>query len=147
VSGCLITGIGGFLGSHLANFALAQGRAVSGIFRQDTHNIAAIRHKVNLFQSDILDRGGVENAVQKVRPDIIFHLAGQSSPSASWAEPERTFHVNVLGTLNLLEAARAGGLAPIIVVAGSSAEYGFSTPEEIPIREPNPYCPTILDRD
>jgi GDP-4-dehydro-6-deoxy-D-mannose reductase len=141
VSVCLITGIGGFLGSHMAEFALTQGWAISGILRSDNRNIEGIRNNVNLFWSDILDRTQVENAVQKVRPDVIFHLAAQSSPSVSWTEPERTFHVNVLGTLNLLEAVRAVGLKSVIVVAGSSAEYGFSQPEEIPIQEDKPLRP------
>ncbi len=141
MSACLITGIGGFLGSHLAEFALTQGWAVSGILRSDSRNIEGIRHKVNIFRSDILDRTQVENAVQKVRPEIIFHLAAQSSPSISWTEPERTFHTNVLGTLNLLDAVRAAGLNPVVVVAGSSAEYGFSQSDEIPIREDNPLRP------
>jgi len=141
VSSCFITGIGGFLGSHLADSALEQGWTVFGLLRRDSHNIAEIRHKVTLFRSDILDRTQVENAVQKVRPEVIFHLAAQSSPSASWTEPERTFHVNVLGTLNLLEAVRTAGLTPVVVVAGSSAEYGFSQPDEIPIREDKPLRP------
>jgi len=141
VSVCLITGIGGFLGSYLADFALAQGWTVSGILRQDSRNIKEIRHKVALFRSDIRDRNQIENAVQKIQPEVIFHLGAQSSPSASWTEPERTFHVNVLGTLNLLETVRRAGLKPIVVVAGSSAEYGFSRPEEIPIQEERPLRP------
>jgi GDP-4-dehydro-6-deoxy-D-mannose reductase len=141
VSICLITGIGGFLGSHLAEFALAQGWTVSGILQSDSRSIEGIRREVSLFRSDILGRTEVENAVRKVRPDVIFHLAAQSSPSVSWTEPERTFHVNVLGTLNLLEVVRAAGLKPVVVVAGSSAEYGFSQPEEIPIQEDKPLRP------
>jgi GDP-4-dehydro-6-deoxy-D-mannose reductase len=141
VSGCLITGIGGFLGSHLAEFALAQGWTVSGIYRSDSPNIERIRHEVALFRTDILDGTQFENAAQKVRPDVIFHLAAQSSPSVSWMEPERTFRVNVLGTLNLLEGVRAAGLKAAVVVAGSSAEYGLSQPEEIPIQEDKPLRP------
>lgn len=141
MSSCLITGIGGFLGSHLADFALMQEWTVFGILRSDSRNIDGIRHKATLFRSDILDRTQLENAVQKIRPEVIFHLAAQSSPSASWTEPERTFHVNVLGTLNLLDAARTAGLTPIVVVAGSSAEYGLSEPDEIPIREDKPLRP------
>jgi GDP-4-dehydro-6-deoxy-D-mannose reductase len=141
MSVCLITGIGGFLGSHLAEFALVQGWTVFGIHRSDSPNIERIRYKVALFRSDVLDRTQIENAVQKVRPDVIFHLAAQSSPSDSWMEPEKTFHVNVLGTLNLLEAVRAAGLKPVVVVAGSSAEYGFSQPDEVPIHEDKPLRP------
>lgn len=141
MSVCLITGIGGFLGSHLAEFALGQGWALSGILRGENRNIEGIRHEGKLFWGDILDRGQVENAVQKARPDVIFHLAAQSSPSVSWSDPERTFQVNVLGTLNLLEAVRGAGLKPVVVVAGSSAEYGFGHPDEIPFREDKPLRP------
>ncbi len=141
---CLITGIGGFLGSHLANFALTRGWTVFGILRSDSRNIDEIRHRVDLFRGDILDKTQVEDAVMKIRPEVIFHLAAQSSPSASWREPERTFHVNILGTLNLLDAVRRASLRPIIVVAGSSAEYGFSHPDEIPIQEDRPLRPASL---
>ena len=66
---------------------------------------------------------------------MVFHLAAQSLQTVSWREPESTFEVNVFGTLNLLEAIRKTDLSPTIIVAGSSAEYGFSSPEEIPIKE------------
>jgi GDP-4-dehydro-6-deoxy-D-mannose reductase len=138
---CLITGIGGFLGSHLADFLLTQGWEVTGILRQDSSNVAHIRHGLALFHCDILDKAQIESVVREVRPEAIFHLAAQSLPSRSWQEPEATFQVNVLGTLNLLGAVRAAELDPVVVVAGSSAEYGPSMPEEIPIKEDAPLRP------
>ena len=135
MSVCLITGIGGFLGSHLADFLLVQGSSVFGIVRRDTRNIAHPQNGAALFRCDILDKAQIESVVREARPEVIFHLAAQSLPSRSWQEPEATFQVNVLGTMNLLEAVRAAGLDPILIVAGSSAEYGPSSPGNMPIKE------------
>lgn len=135
MSVCLITGIGGFLGSHLTDFLLTQGWEVTGILRRGSRDIAHSHDTLALFRCDILDKAQIEGVVREARPEAIVHLAAQSLPSRSWQEPEATFQVNVLGTLNLLEAVRAAGLDPVVVVAGSSAEYGPSEPEEIPINE------------
>jgi GDP-4-dehydro-6-deoxy-D-mannose reductase len=89
----------------------------------------------------MLDKAQIESVVREARPEAIFHLAAQTLPSRSWQEPEATFQVNVLGTLNLLEAVRAAGLDPVLVVAGSSAEYGPSDTQEIPIKEDAPLRP------
>jgi GDP-4-dehydro-6-deoxy-D-mannose reductase len=139
---CLVTGVGGFLGSHLADFLLTQGWSVFGILRHDASNVAHIQDGVTLLRCDILNRELIESAVQEARPEAIFHLAAQSLPSVSWRDPEATFRVNILGTLNLLEAVRKARLDPMIVMAGSSAEYGLSTPEEIPIKEDVPLRPS-----
>jgi GDP-4-dehydro-6-deoxy-D-mannose reductase len=114
---------------------------VTGILRQDSSNVAHIRHGLALFYCDALDKAQIEGIVREARPEAIFHLAAQSLPSRSWQEPEATFQVNVLGTLNLLGAVRAAELDPVVVVAGSSAEYEPSKPEEIPIKEDAPLRP------
>ncbi len=137
----MITGIGGFLGSHLTDFLLSQGCEVTGVLHHDCRNIAHIRDALKLFRCDIANRAQMESAVRLARPEVIFHLAAQSLPSLSWREPEATFQANVLGSLNLLDAARTSGLDPVIVVVGSSAEYGPSEPGEIPINEDTPLRP------
>jgi GDP-4-dehydro-6-deoxy-D-mannose reductase len=142
VTVCLITGIGGFLGSHLTDFLLTQGWEVAGVLRKDRRNVAHIRNGLVLFQGDILDKAQLEGVVRETRPNAIFHLAAQSLPSRSWQEPGDTFRANVLGTLNLLEAMRAAKLDPFLVVAGSSAEYGSSGPSEVPIKEDAPLRPS-----
>lgn len=137
---CLVTGVGGFLGSHLADFLLAQGWNVAGIRHPRTRSIIPTHHRVTLVECDMLNKAQVEATVQVAQPDVIFHLAAQSLPIRSWREPEATFQVNVLGTLNLLEAARKAGPDPVLVVAGSSAEYA-QTPNEIPVCEDAPLMP------
>jgi GDP-4-dehydro-6-deoxy-D-mannose reductase len=137
---CLITGIGGFLGSHLAEYLLDQGCDVFGTLHRDSANTDIIRDKVSPFWCDVQDRPRVEGILRETRPDAVFHLAARSLPSPSWEEPEATFQVNVLGTLNLLEAVRKAGLDPVVVVAGSSSEYA-PTPDQAPIREDHPLLP------
>lgn len=137
----MITGVGGFLGSHLTDFLLSQGWEVKGVLRQDSRNIAHIHNGLALFRCDIANKAQIENVVRSARPEVIFHLAAQSLPSLSWKEPEATFQANVLGTLNLLDAVRACGLDPVLIVAGSSAEYGPREPGEIPIKEDTPLRP------
>ncbi len=138
---CLITGISGFMGSHLAEFLSAQGWGVLGVVREDTGHIAHGQNGVAFFRCDILNRAQIESVVREARPEVIFHLAAQSLPSRSWQGPEATFRVNVLGTLNLLDAVRSAGLGPVLVVAGSSAEYDAGQPEEMPIAEDTPLRP------
>jgi GDP-4-dehydro-6-deoxy-D-mannose reductase len=137
---CLITGIGGFLGSHLAEYMLEQGWHVFGTLHRDSSNIDAIGDKVSPLRCDIQDRARVEGIPRETRPDVVFHLAARSLPSPSWEEPEATFQVNVLGTLHLLEALRKAGLDPVVVVAGSSSEYA-ATLDQAPIREDHPLMP------
>jgi nucleoside-diphosphate-sugar epimerase len=130
---CLITGIGGFLGSHLGEYLLHRGWNVLGTLHRDSANIDPIRDKVSPLRCDVQDRPRVEGILRETRPDVVFHLAARSLPSPSWEEPEATFQVNVLGTLNLLEAVRKAGLDPVVVVAGSRSEYAPT-----PIREDRP---------
>lgn len=131
----LITGVGGFLGSHLAEFLLAEAISVYGTVHKDARNVEYLKDKLTLLPCDILDRQQVEAAIAEAQPEVVYHLAAQSLPVLSWRHPEATLRVNVLGTLSLLEAVRKAGIDPTMVVACSSAEYGFSASDKIPIKE------------
>lgn len=74
----------------------------------------------------------------------MFHLAAQSFPEVSGREPERTLNANVLGTFYLLDALKASRLDPIVVVIGSSAEYGPRTDAELPLQEDDEFRPTSI---
>lgn len=137
----LITGIGGFLGSHLAEFLLARGIAVAGTVHKNDRSIRHLKDKLALLSCDILDAKQVEDVVRKAQPEVVFHLAAKSLPVLSWQDPEATFRVNVFGTLHLLEAVRNAGIDPVIVVACSSAEYGFGASDATPIKEERPLHP------
>jgi len=138
---CLITGVGGFLGSHLAEFLLAQDVAVYGTVHRDTKNIEHLKRSLTVLPCDILEREQVETTVREAQPQVAYHLAACSLPLLSWQEPALTLQVNVLGTLHLLEAVRRVSAETTIVVVGSSAEYGMVGEEEIPIKEDRPPFP------
>ncbi|HEX9414436.1 MAG TPA: GDP-mannose 4,6-dehydratase, partial [Ktedonobacterales bacterium] len=74
-------------------------------------------------------------------PDLVFHLAAQSSVAASWADPARTLAINAGGAVHLLEAIRAASLAPRIVLVGSGEQYGVVHPEDNPITETTAFRP------
>jgi len=140
----LITGITGFVGSHLAEHLLGQpGLDVFGMrrWRSRTEHIDHLSRKISIVECDLRDQVSVTRAVAQVRPEKIFHLAAQSFVPTSWHAPEESLHTNVLGTLHLFEAVRQAGLDPWIQVAGSSEEYGMVRPDEVPIREENPLRP------
>ena len=140
---CLITGITGFVGSHLAEYLLSEGYEVYGTarWRSDTKNIDHIKSKIKLIDADLRDAYSVQNAVNQAEPDYIFHLAAQSFVLASWHAPQETLITNIVGNLNILEAVRSSKLKPVIHIAGSSEEYGKVYPNEVPIRETNPLRP------
>ncbi len=140
----LITGITGFVGSHLAEFALAQeGVEVFGLrrWRSRTENIDHILDRLHLVDCDLRDAASVAAAIDRIRPDRVFHLAAQSYVPTSWHAPSESFATNVLGQLNLLEALRKSGCEARVQVAGSSEEYGLVHRDEVPITEDNPLRP------
>ena len=139
----LITGISGFVGSHLAEFFLERGLEVYGTirWRSKLDNIKHIQDKVRLIETDIKDAHSMQKTIDEVEPDYVFHLAAQSFVPTSWKAPSETVSANILGTVNLFEAIRNSNSDPRIQVAGSSEEYGMVFPDEIPIKESNPLRP------
>jgi len=123
----LITGISGFAGSHLAEYALTKEAEVHGTtrWRSKLENLQEIKEVVTLHECDINDAFAFQEVIKKVKPDYIFHLAAQSFVKASWTEPYQTLHTNIIGELNLFEAVKSiPNYKPRILIAGSSEEYG-----------------------
>jgi GDP-4-dehydro-6-deoxy-D-mannose reductase len=140
----LITGITGFVGSHLAEFALARGAEVYGSYRwrSKTENIDHVRDRLTLIECDLRDLSSVHNLVTVSRADCVVHLAAQSFVQASWHAPAETFVTNTMSQVNLLEALRGQkAAAPRFLVIGSSEEYGLVHDDELPIQETNPLRP------
>lgn len=142
----LITGITGFAGSHLVEYLLAQHPEVEifGTYRWRSRmdNIEHLDNKgFQLVETDLRDYTSVQQALAKVRPDAIFHLAAQSFVPASWSAPNETITTNLSGQTNLFEAVRALELDPVIQIACSSEQYGLVHADEVPIKETNPLRP------
>ena len=139
----LITGITGFVGSHLAEYLLSKGLEVCGTVRSASSldNLSHIARELRLFVADLTVARSVEKAVKESKPDYIFHLASASSVFQSWQSPLEVMKTNVIGTVHLFEAIRKAGIDPRVHIAGSSEEYGMIYPEELPVREANPLRP------
>ncbi|MBD2860875.1 GDP-mannose 4,6-dehydratase [Paenibacillus oceani] len=138
----LVTGISGFVGSHMAEFLLNNNVEVTGTIRQRSR-MDHIRHikDVQLVECELRDPFSVETLIGEIKPDLIFHLAAQSFVPTSWNSPIDTIHNNVAGQVNIMEALRRFDLASKMQVACSSEEYGHVEPDEVPIRETNPLRP------
>jgi len=141
----LITGITGFAGSHLADYLLAEHPEVEvyGTYRWRSRmdNIEHLGQRLELVECELRDPSSVRWALEKARPDAIFHLAAQSFVPSSWSAPGDTVLSNLSGQINLFEAVRSLGLDPTIQIACSSEQYGMVLPDEVPIRETNPLRP------
>jgi len=139
----LITGITGFVGSHMAEYALAQGAEVFGSsrWRSRTENIEHLRSQIKLIECDLRDLAAVRSLLESAEPTHVIHLAAQSFVGASWRMPAETLSTNVISQVNLLEGIRRLKMAPRFLVVGTSEEYGLVHPDELPIRETNPFRP------
>jgi GDP-4-dehydro-6-deoxy-D-mannose reductase len=140
----LITGVTGFVGSHFAEYALAQGAEVWGScrWRSKTENIDHMRDQLHLVECDLRDLSSVQHLVEQAAPDYIVHLAAQSFVASSWHTPAETLYTNSVSQVNLLEAIRPRKAdAPRFLAIGSSEEYGQVFDDELPIKETNPLRP------
>jgi len=143
----LITGITGFVGSHLAEYCLTKkgakvfGTVLSHHLGDELKRIEHIKNKIKLFECDLTNRIAVEKVLSQARPDKIFHLAAQSFVPTSWESPEYTLYNNIMAELNIFEVVRQLKLDPIIHVPGSSEEYGLVKKNELKIKESNPLRP------
>jgi len=145
----LVTGITGFVGSHLADYILANFPEVQVLglarWRAPKDNIMHILNDITLEDGDLSDLSSLKTILSERKPDIIFHLAAQSYVPFSLLAPVATLSTNVIGTCNLLEAVKelksASDYDPIIHICSSSEVYGQVKENEVPIREDNPFRP------
>ncbi|WP_164763121.1 GDP-mannose 4,6-dehydratase [Paenibacillus humicus] len=133
----LITGYSGFVGQHLAARLSALNYEVFGTTRSTDLSSSIIQ----LLQCNLNDEEGVIRLLNQVRPNEIYHLAGQSSVHLSWLNKVETFESNANTTLTFLEAIRKSivGQTAKILTIGSSEEYGKTISASLPINE---YTPT-----
>lgn len=153
----LITGITGFVGSHLADYLLTMPDVeVHGIKRWHLSRMDNVRHieeRIIWHDCNILDAASVRKTVRETMPDIIFHMASESFVSPSWDNPREYMDTNYLGTVNFLDAIR--DIKPDIKfhIPGSGEEYGDIHLDELPITEltvlrpVNPYAVTKVAQD
>lgn len=141
----LITGITGMVGSHLADYILANTDwDVYGMcrWRSPLDNVdhllerADKKDRVFFEYGDLNDSVSLAHVANKAKPDYVFHLAAQSYPKTSFDAPIDTLNTNILGTCRLMEALRAcPGIEPVVHVCASSEVFGRVPKEKLPINE------------
>jgi UDP-glucose 4-epimerase len=134
----LVTGAAGFIGSHVCDRLLAEGRRVIGLDDLGTGriaNLAEARSYGKEFTFENLDIRAEELLAlfQRYRPDAVMHLAAQASVSASLQDPLFDADVNILGTLNVLECAARTGTAKVVFASSGGTIYG--EPRRLPVKE------------
>jgi UDP-glucose 4-epimerase len=139
---CLVTGGAGFVGSHLVDHLLREGAVVTVFDNLTAGKLAHIPADVAAMSGDLRDAEAVRAACKG--SDIIFHLAARASVQDSIEHPREYFEVNVLGTMNVLEAARLEAQTPRVILASSAAVYGdqdiVKVHEELTPQPKSPYA-------
>jgi GDP-4-dehydro-6-deoxy-D-mannose reductase len=138
----LITGANGFAGSHLAEYLLEHTDVAPyglGLGSQD--HIIHLKGKLIFSEADLCDSEQVREALAKVRPDLIFHLAAQAYVGVSWKDPWGTLANNIRAQLNVLQGMVDLSLPARVMVVGSNEEYGLVRSDELPVKETNPLRP------
>jgi len=133
----LIIGGAGFVGGYLIRELKAGGWDVSATCLENE----TIGEDCAVRTLDILKKDDIQPLLEDIRPDVIYHLAAQSSVALSWKRPQLTAEINVVGTINVLEAARDSGINARIILIGSGEEYGFIREGSCPLKESEPLIP------
>lgn len=158
----LITGVTGFVGSHMADLLISDSETnntsieLHGLKRWHHSDFEKVRHiqdKIKWHDCDLTDPIGTRDMIVEIMPDEIYHFAAESFVSPSWKHPDVYMRVNYNGTVNILDALKVNNLKTRILIPGSGEEYGDIPQEEIPINEQtllrpvNPYAVSKIAQD
>lgn len=142
---CLVTGGAGFIGSNLVDALLVRGDEVTVVDDLSTgrrENLEpALAAGAELAELDIRDAAALSGLAAERQPETVFHLAAQIDVRKSVADPAFDAAVNVGGTANVLEAARAAGTGRVVFVSTGGAIYGEGEGQQLPLEESAPIAP------
>jgi len=140
---CLITGVSGFVGSHLAEYLLDRGYSVAGTHLVDKslENLAGFADRIELFQIDLRQKESVRRALNAAQPKWLFHLAAFSSVGFSFQRPEEALINNFVSTLNVLETVREMPVRPKVLMVSSSDIFGKVDKKWLPLKGKEPWAP------
>jgi len=137
----LITGINGFVGYHLVKLLLDRNYEVTGLDIIDDIEEKIIPKDIKIYSCDLRIEQEVDKVINSFLPDLIFHLAAQSSVKLSFESPAETFSANINGSLNIFEAVSRLETPPKMLFVSSSEIYGQLKPEQVPVSEDTPLRP------
>lgn len=134
----LVIGAGGFVGGYLISQLASLGQQVCATklpHEAITFHTDSVPENYVTADLDILDETAVTKLLSEFGPDVIYHLAAQSSVALSWKKPALTADINIKGCINVLEAVRAAKLSSKILFIGSGEEYGYAANRPEPVDE------------
>ncbi|MCU0303941.1 MAG: GDP-mannose 4,6-dehydratase [Thermoanaerobaculales bacterium] len=141
----LITGVTGFVGTHLAAelHAADPGVELWGLAWGDYDRapLEAAAPGIRLFEGDLVDQASTRALLEQTRPDAIYHLAAASSVARSWDYAARSIEINAIGTANLLTTILELGLDPVVTVSSTAEVYGRTDSPTAPLTERAPIAP------
>lgn len=120
----VVTGGAGFIGSNVADALLARGHEVLVVDDLSTGRRQNVPAKARFAQIDIRDSGAIREFFKEAKPDVVTHQAAQTSVAVSVREPERDAAINVIGSVNVLEACVAAGTKHFVFASTGGAIYG-----------------------
>lgn len=142
----LVTGGAGFIGSHLVQALVSKGATVSvvdiQVLEKSYFAQMQLEKQVTLDLVDIAKKEKMKMLFSNFQPNYVFHLAAEAIVTDSYNDPYKTFQTNVMGTVSILEAARATGSVKGIIVASSDKAYGKTKKaytENSPLQGDHPY--------
>ena len=141
----LVTGAAGFIGSHLVDALLAEGEDVVGVDNLSSGTLANLAEarrtttgKFNFHRVDITSNA-IGDLISRIKPEVVCHLAAQVDVRKSVADPTFDAMVNIIGTLNVLEAAAAAGTKKVVFTSSGGCIYGEPESERLPVSEDQVY--------
>jgi|TARA_Y100000294_G_scaffold177047_1_gene201217 GDP-mannose 4,6-dehydratase len=134
---CLITGITGSGGSYLAEHILLKDKRIKifGIYRSVGYKKLLQNKRIELFKVDLCNFYKTQKIINKINPDLIFHLASSANVRESFDFPKKIIENNNTITLNLLEIVRKNKIKPLIIICSTSEVYGKIVKKDAPIKE------------
>ena len=141
----LVTGVSGFVGGHLVEHLAAEGDLIVGLSTSGCwpRELAHLEKLARIEPFNLLGQSetALGDLVSRKQPEVIYHLAAQSNPQESISDPHRTWNLNLVGSLKLLEAVRCSGQKPRVVLVSSGVCYGNPEAKFIPVNENCPLRP------
>ena len=152
----LITGVTGFVGSHMLDFLVKNTNSqIFGLKRMNSQlrNIHHAIDKIELLDGDLNDQASMLKIIETIKPDKVYHFGALSWVSPSWSMPSIYMQTNVIGTINLFEAYRTVGISPRTLISCTPEEFGDVPEHMLPITEDtrihpiNPYAASKAAQD
>ncbi|HMR65787.1 MAG TPA: GDP-mannose 4,6-dehydratase [Anaerolineae bacterium] len=137
----LVTGITGFAGGHLTQILVERGDEVFGVSRQHDWSQPHLRQIATLVTIDLRDPDATRQLLNRLQPEVVYHLAGQAFVPEAWANPWGTMENNIRPQLNLIEAILKLRKPIRLLIVTSNEIYGQINQAQLPVNEETPLRP------